>query len=82
MYCIINLHHDGGASGWIKACESSWNQYNERFGNIWTQIATEFKDYDERLIFESMNEVLNEKANWNPNATESKAANVYIFQRA
>ena len=78
MYCIINLHHDGGASGWIKACESSWNQYNERFGNIWTQIATEFKDYDERLIFESMNEVLNEKANWNPNATESKAANVYI----
>ena len=78
MYCIINLHHDGGASGWIKACESSWNQYNERFGNIWTQIATEFKDYDERLIFESMNEVLNEKANWNPNASESKAANVYI----
>ncbi len=78
MYCIINLHHDGGASGWIKACESSWNQYNERFANIWTQIATEFKDYDERLIFESMNEVLNEKANWNPNASESKAANVYI----
>ncbi len=78
MYCIINLHHDGGASGWIKACESSWNQYKERFGNIWTQIATEFKDYDERLIFESMNEVLNEKANWNPNASESKAANVYI----
>ena len=78
MYCIINLHHDGGASGWIKACESSWNQYNERFENIWTQIATEFKDYDERLIFESMNEVLNEKANWNPNASESKAANVYI----
>ena len=78
MYCIINLHHDGGASGWIKACESSWNQYNERFGNIWTQIATEFKNYDERLIFESMNEVLNEKANWNPNANESKAANVYI----
>ncbi len=78
MYCIINLHHDGGASGWIKACESSWNQYKERFANIWTQIATEFKDYDERLIFESMNEVLNEKANWNPNATESKAANVYI----
>ena len=78
MYCIINLHHDGGASGWIKACESSWNQYQNRFAKIWTQIATEFKDYDERLIFESMNEVLNEKANWNPNASEATSANVYI----
>ncbi|MBO4858180.1 MAG: glycoside hydrolase family 5 protein [Treponema sp.] len=78
MYCIINLHHDGGADGWIKACESSWKQYQGRFGNIWTQLANTFKDYDERLIFESMNEVLDENSTWNPNATVAKNANVYI----
>ena len=77
MYCIINLHHDGGSNGWIKACESSWNQYNKRFENIWSQIAETFKDYDERLIFESMNEVLDEKATWNPSKDVAEKANVY-----
>ena len=78
MYCIINLHHDGGSDGWIKACESSWDQYNKRFENIWSQIAETFKDYDERLIFESMNEVLDEKATWNPSKDVAEKANIYI----
>ena len=78
MYCIINIHHDGGASGWIKACDSSWEQYKDRFQNIWTQLAETFKDYDERLIFESMNEVLDEKATWSPSLDVAKKANVYI----
>ena len=78
MYCIINLHHDGGSNGWIKACKSSWEQYNHRFENIWSQIAETFKDYDERLLFESMNEVLDENATWNPSKDVAEKANVYI----
>ena len=78
MYCILNLHHDGGSNGWIKACESSWEQYKNRFQNIWTQIAETFRDYDERLIFESMNEVLDEKGTWAPSLEVAKKANVYI----
>ena len=41
MYVIINVHHDTLA----------------RYTNLWTQIADRFQDYDEHLIFESMNEV-------------------------
>lgn len=78
MYCILNVHHDGGSNGWIKAGESSWNQYNKRFEKIWTQIATEFRNYDERLLFESMNEVLDEQSTWAPDATVAKKANPYI----
>ena len=69
MYCIINVHHDGGVDGWIKAGESSYNQFNERFSSIWKQIADTFNNYDEHLLFESMNEVINESREWD-NITE------------
>ncbi len=32
-------------------------EVNRKFGLVWQQIANRFKDYDEHLIFESMNEV-------------------------
>lgn len=31
---------------------------------LWTQIATRFKDYDDKLLFEGFNEMLNEESNW------------------
>lgn len=65
VYVIINVHHDGGADGWIEASEESYNTYHGRFASLWTQIATTFQDYDERLLFESMNEVLDANNAWN-----------------
>ena len=53
IYCIINLHHDGVKGNWLSEGLKSKN----KFINLWSQIANEFKDYDEHLIFESMNEV-------------------------
>ena len=73
VYVIINMHHDGGADGWIKATEASYTTYSPRFAAIWTQIAQTFADYDERLLFESMNEVLDASNSWNaptPNAAK------------
>ena len=64
-YVIINLHHDGGANGWIKASEESYGAYWERFEAVWTQIAEAFAAYDERLLFEGVNEMLDERNNWN-----------------
>lgn len=64
VYVIINLHHDGGADGWIEASSASYNAYSGRFASVWTQIAETFADYDERLLFESMNEVLDARNNW------------------
>ena len=71
VYCIINLHHDGGADGWIEASEAGYAQYHERFASVWTQIAEVFEPYDERLLFESMNEVLDERNNWNAPSPEA-----------
>ena len=61
LYCIINTHHDG----WVCATEKMYNKYSPRFESLWKQIATEFADYDERLVFASMNEVIDEEDKWN-----------------
>ncbi len=62
LYAIINIHGDGYYSvdgGWLLCAESDADQVKirEKLDAVWTQIATRFKDYDEHLIFESMNEV-------------------------
>lgn len=76
MYCVLNVHHDGGSDGWLVASESSYNSTKERFGGLWTNIAERFKDYDEKLIFESYNEMLDASDRWNTTNTEGyKAAN-------
>lgn len=78
VYVIINMHHDGGADGWIEATEESYNTYGQRFAAVWTQIAQTFADYDERLLFESMNEVLDANNNWNaPSSEASKWINAW-----
>ena len=53
LYCILNVHHDGVSGNWL----SQGAHVKARYVTLWTQIATEFKDYDDHLVFESMNEV-------------------------
>ena len=53
LYCILNLHNDGDEEGWFRR----GMEVKDRYINLWTQIANEFKDYNEYLIFESMDEV-------------------------
>ena len=64
VYVILNAHHDGGADGWIEATESSYSMYSGRFARLWQQIAETFADYDERLLFEGFNEILDGGNNW------------------
>lgn len=69
LYCIINVHHDTGADSdshksWIKADMDNYNTNKERYEYLWKQIAEEFKDYDQRLLFESFNEMLDIKSSW------------------
>lgn len=54
MYVILNLHHED----WVDRSDlgTAYDKMKPKFEKIWTQIATEFKDYDQHLIFESMNE--------------------------
>lgn len=69
LYCIVNVHHDTGADSdsfksWIKADEANYSQNKARYENLWQQIAEEFKDYDEHLLFESYNEMLDKLNSW------------------
>lgn len=58
MYAIINIHHDGAEqSGWFRIAAEDLDPVKEKYEAVWRQIAERFKDYDEHVIFESMNEV-------------------------
>ena len=67
MYCIINVHHDTGDHDlhWLVADESVYSSVKAKYEYLWEQIATEFKDYDHHLLFESYNEMLDSKNTWN-----------------
>lgn len=69
LYCIVNVHHDTGADSdshksWLKADMDTYNAQKDRYEYLWKQIAEEFKDCDERLLFESYNEMLDIKSSW------------------
>ena len=53
MFCIINLYNDGLYGNWL----SEGLKVKDKFINLWKQIANQFKDYDEHLIFESMDKI-------------------------
>ncbi len=76
LYCILNVHHDTGADSyqsdgttvktvsWLKADRTYYNTYKDKYEYLWKQIATEFKDYGQKLVFESYNEMLDIKSSW------------------
>jgi endoglucanase len=53
LYCILNMQNDGVYGGWLSIGMDVLDIYI----NLWKQIANEFKDYNEYLIFESMNDI-------------------------
>ncbi len=55
MYVIINMHWDWVSDGsqWLNAGSGAKTQ----FLTMWKEIANYFKDYDNHLVFEDMNEV-------------------------
>ena len=54
MYIILNVHHEN----WINRSDlvNAYDDIKPKLLKIWTQINEEFKDYDQHLIFECMNE--------------------------
>ena len=67
MYCVINIHHDTGADeelAWLVASPEGYVRERQKYENLWKQIALRFRDYDQRLLFESYNEMLDESRSW------------------
>ena len=67
MYCILNVHHDTGEGEdhWLYANTTCYNNVKDTYQYLWQQIAAEFKDYDQKLLFESYNEMLDKYGSWN-----------------
>ncbi|WP_207802029.1 cellulase family glycosylhydrolase [Flavobacterium aquariorum] len=55
MYVIVNIHWDGG---WLEnnCTEEKKEANNAKQKAFWEQIATNFRDFDEHLLFASANE--------------------------
>lgn len=79
MFVIINIHHDNDQQHMFPT-----NQYLDQskkyVSEIWTQVANAFADYDQHLIFETLNEprVVGDANEWyfssgSPTATVSEA---------
>jgi len=66
MFVILNVHHEN----WVNVSTFTDDTYKEaekKLTDIWTQVAVTFKDYDQHLIFEGMNEP---RQTGNPNVSE------------
>lgn len=80
MYCILNVHHDTGtaSTAWLRADETVFSNVRERYCDLWTQIATRFNGYGEKLVFESFNEMLDKNGTWNYSTKDAhEAINMY-----
>ena len=67
LYCILNVHHDTGtaSTAWLRADKQVYAGVRDRYVSLWTQIATEFEPFGEKLVFESFNEMLDVNNTWN-----------------
>ncbi|OYX86456.1 MAG: glycoside hydrolase [Flavobacteriales bacterium 32-34-25] len=52
MYVVLNTHHEH----WLKDNYDGTSAYDTKFQTLWTGIATYFKNYPGKLIFEVLNE--------------------------
>ena len=73
---ILNVQHDTGENGWLRADLSKMEAQTPKFIRLWQQIAERFRDYGDELVFEGFNEILDSDSNWNnPTAEACEAVN-------
>ena len=59
LYAVINIHGDGYNTidgSWLLCNGKNQTEIKKKYKKVWKQIAERFKNYDELLLFESMNE--------------------------
>ena len=53
MYCILNSHHD---TAWLYPSAEKEAAATAQLKKLWEQVGKRFANYDEHLVFETMNE--------------------------
>lgn len=71
MYVILNTHHE---TSWNVPTAAKADDVEKKFVYLWQQIAEYFKDYDEHLLFEGMNEPreVGSAAEWSGGTAEGR----------
>ncbi len=67
MYCIIDVHHDSGLcnqGSWLVCDTDKRDTTIKNIKNLWTQIANRFQNYNYKLIFEGLNEIVDTNKNY------------------
>ena len=74
-YVILNTHHED----WYMPTADNKEANGEQIVALWTQIAEFFKEYDEHLIFEGLNEprLRGTSKEWNGDSTASEVINYW-----
>lgn len=62
MYAIVNIHWD---NGWFSNFPTDTEECMKKYTRIWEQISEAFKDYGDKLMFESLNEEGGWDSMWN-----------------
>ena len=83
MYVIVNVHHDNDVK-YLYPDTVHYDRSAAYLSAIWTQMAEAFKDCDEHLILESMNEPrlvgTQYEWNWNNGSADCRLSAKYINQ--
>ena len=71
LYVILDLHHEG----WLDLRTERAQEIQTEFVAVWEQIAARFRDYGEKLLFESMNEprLRDSEVEWTSGTQELRA---------
>ncbi len=75
MYVILNMHHEE----WHYPSYDNKESCETKMRVAWTQIANEFIGYDERLIFEGMNEPRWKNTQWEWNGGNEEGREVVNY---
>ena len=81
MYSIISLHGDSmsGIQGhWINidATGEEFDDILNKYGALWADIAQAFTGYDQKVIFQSADELMNNAGDYNAAPTQTEYANI------
>lgn len=85
LYVVIDVHNDGGngvQGMWLDITKTGneFNNIKNKFSDLWTDIAVNFANYDQKLIFEGFNELNNGSYTIAP--TTEQLSNVNILNNA
>lgn len=68
LYVILDIHHEP----WLIPVQDKENEITRIFSSLWTQIAVNFSDRNDHLLFEAMNEprLAESEIEWTSGSTE------------